>query len=377
MKLYHISKTILIIATLIIIIGGCTTQPEKEIESSSDNLIEISNEQFKSENMQLGSIDMHPFSQVIKTNGIITAPAKSKASVYSYISGIVKSVEVTLGSYVKKGEVLCTIQSKDFITLQQNYLESLAKLKATESNYNRTKSLYNENISSQKSYLEIESEYRVLSAKIQAIVAELKILNVDINKLEKGKLSTFLLILSPIDGHITLQNCNIGQFVDSQKLLMEVINEKELQIHFFVFQEAVSKIKDGQQLLIYSASNPNTQYKATVISIGKSINPETKSIICIADLNTHDKDVFINGMYFQVDIIVESINAMALPSEAIIKTESNHYILVKDKEDANNQYFNKKEIKTGITDNGFTQIIGGKYLDGNVLIKGTYYYQNE
>ena len=149
-----------------------------------------------------------------------------------------------------------------------------------------------------------------------------------------------------------------------------------MQIHFFVYQENVKKLKEGQLLSFYNANNIKQKYKAKIISIGKSINPETKTIKCIAELDNSNGQVFINGMYFRVDVIIDNHNAMALPSQAVIKTGNNHYVLVKDNEDDNNLYFKKEVVITGIEADGFTQIIGDKTLV-DVLVVGTYYFQNE
>lgn len=374
MRLFHFPIILLIVAATML--AACSGQTAKEEEQHSDNLIQISHEQFKAEQMQLGNSVVYPFSQVTKTNGIVTASPQSKASVYSYISGIIKSISVNLGSYVRKGQVLCTIESKEFITIQQQYLESLAKFKATESDYLRIKSLYNDKISSQKAFFAIESDYKMLIAKIKALKAELKILNVNLKNLEAGNLEIYLPILSPIEGYITLQNCNLGQFIDSEILLMKVIDNRDLQLHFFVYQETVSKIKIGQTLRIYSPDNSENTYNGKIISIGKSIDPETKSIKCIAELGDNLKHVFITGMYFQVEVQVDTLNAKAIPSEAIFKTENKYYVLVKEKQDDNSMFFRKEEVNAGVSFGGFTQIEGDKNLN-DVLIKGTYYYQTE
>ena len=374
MRFFNIFVSLIIIAAAII--TGCSEPTDKGEENVSDHLIYISHEQFKAEQMQLGNAVMHSFTQVFKTNGIVTASPQSKAFVYSYIPGILKSISVNLGSHVRKGQKLCTIESKEFINIQQQYLESLAKFKATESDYQRVKSLYDDKISSQKAFIAIESEYKMLIAKIKALKAELKILNVNLSNLEDGNLETYLPVLSPIEGYITLQNCNLGQFVDSQKLLMKVIDNRNLQLHFFVYQEAVSKIQSGQMLNIYSPDNSENIYTGKIISIGKSIDPETKSIKCIAELVGNPEQDFIPGMYFQVEVKIDTHNALAIPSEAIFKSGNKYYVLLKEKQDDDGSFFRKEEVSTGLVSNGFTQIIGDENLN-DVLVKGAYYYQAE
>ncbi len=374
MRFINISVSLIIIAA--VIVTGCSEPTDNGEENVSDHLIHISHEQFKAEQMKLGNAAMHSFTQVFKTNGIVDASPQSKAFVYSYVPGIIKSISVNLGSHVRKGQKLCTIESKEFINIQQQYLESLAKFKATESDYQRVKSLYDDKISSQKAFIAIESEYKMLIAKIKALKAELKILNVNLRNLEDGNLETYLPVLSPIEGYITLQDCNLGQFVDSQKLLMKVIDNRNLQLHFFVYQENVSKVQSGQMLDIYSPDNSNIIYTGKIISVGKSIDPETKSIKCIAELEDNNRKVFIPGMYFQVEVKIDILNTIAIPSEAIFKSGNKYYVMVKEKQDDNGSLFRKEEVSTGLVSKGFTQIIGDKHLN-DVLVKGAYYYQAE
>ena len=373
MRFYHFSIFPAII-TIAILFSGCTGSTEGGENTDNDGLIAVSNEQFREEQMQLGSTLMHTFTKIYKTNGIITASPQSKADVYSYVSGIVRTVKVNLGSHVRKGQLLCTVESKEFINLQRQYLESMANLKAVETEYERTKALYEQKIASQKSFIAIESEYNMLQAKLKALRAELKILNVNVKNLEAGNLSVYLPITSPIEGYITVQNSNVGQFIDSQTLLMKVIDNRDLQVHFYVYQENVSKLKAGQLLNLYSPDNVDKIYTARIFSIGKYIDPETKSIDCLAEPDEEMKKIFVDGMYFQVEVSTDTIRALAVPDEAVIKSGDRYYLLVKEKADENNLYLRKEEISIGMTGDGFTQIVDGKPFN-DVLVKGAYYFK--
>lgn len=376
MRFFH-KSSIFVLVIPAIILSGCSNAPENiEGNSNTGHLVRITHEQFNAEQMELGNTVMHTFTRVYRTNGIASASPRSRADVYSYISGIIRSVSVNLGSRVKKGQELCTIESKEFITLQQQYLEALAKLKATELDYQRIKTLYDENISSHKEFIAIESKYKILKATIKALKAELKMLHVNIPELEKGNISIHLRVLAPVQGTITEQNVNIGQFVDSQELLMKIIDNSDLQLIFYVYQENVNKLKNGQILDIYTPGNPKEVYKATIISLGKAIDPDTKSIECLARPEDRVKEIFVDGMYFQVEVELDTVNSLALPSQAILKTDNRYYVLVKEKEDDNSMYFRKEKVNPGIVAGDYTQVLGNKPLK-EVLVKGTYYFQTQ
>lgn len=367
------SLSIFTLSILLFISCGKFNKEEQE-PTQVENLIQISKEQFESENMKLGNIKEHTFKKVFKTNGIVTASPQSKADVYSYLPGIIKKIQVTPGKFVRKGQLLLSIESKDFINLQREYLEAVAQQKATESEYKRMEALYNEKISSQKDFFSAESKFKMLKAKIQALKAELNIVNVNIKALENGKISSYLSILSPISGYVSELKCNTGEFIDSQTLLMRVVDNRNLQLHFFVYQETVGNLQIGQKLKIYSPDNSGKTFSASISTIGKSIDKESKSIRCIAAPESNLKKIFVDGMYFQVEVATDTLNASALPNSAVIQSDDTHYILVKEKEENNILFFKKEFIKTGISDENYTQILTDKDLK-NILIKGTYYYQ--
>ncbi len=366
--------TLLIFVLLISFMSSCSNKNLDEETTTANHLVQISKEQFAAEKMELGNTQMHTFKKVFKTNGIVTASPQSKADVYSYLSGIIRKISVMPGDFVQRGQILLSIESKEFINLQRQYLEVSAQLKATEAEYKRVKELHNEKISSQKEYFAIESEYKKLIAQIQALKAELNIVHVNITQLEAGNISSYLNILSPISGYVADLECSTGEFINSETMLLKVIDNRNLQLHFFVYQETVSNLKKGQPLTIYSPDNSGKTYSAVIKSIGKSIDAETKSIRCIAEPEATLKKFFVDGMYFQVEVVTDSLNANALPKEAIIKSGNAYYILVKEKEDEENLIFKKEFVKIGISDNDYTQILGDKKFE-NVLVKGTYYYQ--
>jgi hypothetical protein len=61
----------------------------------------------------------------------------------------------------------------------------------------------------------------------------------------------------------------------------------------------------------------------------------------------------------------------ALPSDAIIKTESGHAFLVLQKQESEEYFFEKIGVTTGRINNGYTEITG-KPLEGRILVKGAY-----
>lgn len=132
---------------------------EKEIIVTRDNSwIEVSDEQFSAMKMQISPLQEHAFDALVKAAGKVDVPPKDRVKVTSYVAGYVKSMPLLVGDKVSKGQALLTLESPEYIDLQQSYMEIAGQMNYLKSEYERQKTLFEENISSRKKYLEAESD---------------------------------------------------------------------------------------------------------------------------------------------------------------------------------------------------------------------------
>ena len=197
-----IIKIIVTIALVAISITACSEDKESsealEIEGVESNNVVVSKEQFNSSNMELGKVTDQVFSKNISATGMIDVPPQYKASVSAYYGGNVKDVLLLVGQTVKKGGLLFTLQSPEYIRMQQDYLVAKSELKYLSAEYERQKTLSNENIASQKNYLKAESDYYVMLTKFEALRKELYLINIDPNELDENSISAEIGIRAPI-----------------------------------------------------------------------------------------------------------------------------------------------------------------------------------
>jgi len=207
---------LLTISLLILISSSCTNNTEVQEDEDSNVMTLISMTHFTNEQMEWANVEKHIFQESIKTTGTIEVDPRFLASIYSSVSGKINEILVHINEPVKKGQKLCIVESIEFIQIQKEYLESRALLKSKTADYERTKGLFEKNIASQKDFVQIESQYRVLKATTQALKAQLDLLNVDHNRLENNELSNYLVITAPIGGYISNLEINMGQFINSE-----------------------------------------------------------------------------------------------------------------------------------------------------------------
>ena len=173
-----------IILILSIFMNGCSTNyksSEKEVLTTEEELIVLTEEQFQSFNMELDSVLLHDFHNEVHANGKFDLPPESKASVSSFYGGAIKELKLLPGEYVKKGSLLFKLENPDFVQMQQDYLEAQGQLDYLKSNFKRQQSLYENKITSEKNFLKIKSDYTVMQVKEKSLKKKLEMMHINPN----------------------------------------------------------------------------------------------------------------------------------------------------------------------------------------------------
>ncbi len=363
---------------LALIASGCSSSAEtnEDNQEESEQLIRITQEQFDSENIELGELTSHLFEDRVQCNGYIMAPPNGLAQVSTPISGIVESINCTLGDYVSKGEVLSLLSSNELMVIQQDFAETAARLKQITADYERSKTLFSEKIGSEKDFLAIESEYKAMSARYNALKIRLSSLRLDVAKIEDGVLYSVFPIIAPISGYISEINLVMGQYTEQQKSLIEIVDVNKLQLQISVFQDDIDKLKRGQSISFNTLGASSSIHTATLISIGKTINPDSKTVQCIAKITDEGVNTFINLSYIEASVIVNVTEAKSLPNEAILKSGNGNYVFLLDKIENDIYYLRKLKVNIGKVTDDFSEITDEGFK-GQVLVKGVYNLQSE
>ena len=78
---------------------------EVSMEENTMETFEITEQQFTSSVMKMGQLEVKPFHDLVKANGMFDVPPENRASVSSYFGGTVKSIQLLPGEKVKKGQI--------------------------------------------------------------------------------------------------------------------------------------------------------------------------------------------------------------------------------------------------------------------------------
>lgn len=348
--------------------GGNETATEAE---SGEMIFEITNEQFAAEKMAIGQMDTIVFEDVIRTQGTMMAPIQAKAEVNAKLPGMIRTIAFPAGSFVQKGQLLYTIESKEVINIQKEYYRLSREMEGLEKDFQRVSALAKENISSEKERVSMESQYKSNQALLSGLRAELALLNLEPDEAAKPVIQPYFSIYAPISGYITSQNGVIGQYVNPENRLLEIVDVSKLQIQFKLYEKDISRAKVGQKARLHMAGPDHTGSEARVMQVGKTVNPADKTVNCVASWIKVPENGLIDGMYVEMELIVGENKSMALSEEAVIKSGNQSFVYVLNKKSNDKYTFTRKEVKTGKSSRGFTEILGNEEIK-DILVKGAF-----
>ncbi len=353
--------------------------------------LEITEKQFTTTGIELGKIVMRNLSGTIKVNGLLDVPPQNLVSISAVMGGFVRKTDLLQGMKVSKGQLIAVIENQDFIQMQQDYLDTKARLEYAELEYKRQEQLAKENVSAVKIFQQTTADYKSLQAKFAALTQRLATVGISKKNVEAGEITNSVSIFSPISGYVTEVNINLGKFVTPSDVLFEIMDTDHLHAELSVFEKDISKLKIGQKLHLYLANEPEVERNASIYLINPLINAD-RTIRVHCHLNKIEPNLMPNT-YLKAIIDLGETAKTALPDQAIVNFEDKFYIFALQNSEnqidnhtdsiKNNQastqekHYNFQfiEVQKGVAEHGFTEVILPENFDKNntqIVLKGAF-----
>lgn len=383
---------LLLLVSCFFLLFSCNDKKTEEAkeEENSETEVALTEAQFKTIGIETGSIEMKNLNTVIKANGYTAVPPQNMANISTLIGGVVKDIYVLEGTFVSKGKTLATIQNLEVTEMQEDYSSAMANIEYLQLEYNRQKTLSDENVNPRKTFQEVKSKLAVEKARAQAAKNKLQALNVSLSG------STSLIpIVSPISGYVGKISITKGSFAETGVTLFEVVDNSQMHLDLNVFEKDLGKISVGQEVDFVLTNQSNKSIKGKIFGINKSFSNESKTVAVHAKIDPSDAKDLISGMYVAANINITNQTVQALPKDAIVRNGDKYYIYIQEvhQEEApkvkeaesqrkegeekghNEVHFKAIEVVPGTTDLGYTEVKLVEEIPANskIVIKGAFY----
>lgn len=304
---------------------------------------------FKSSKTETYRIEKNKMVSSVYASGYIDSA--DSVMIKPEVSGYIEKIMVKEGQEVKKGQLLAVISNdivrenlKDIEAQIASLKEKLAPdsdfkkelkhnieikkaiLENVEKNFNRRKTLYEEELISKEKFDEIKREYEVAKRDYERQVNiyndSIKSLNYQLESLKakkqalKAELDKYF-IKSPIDGKILRKFINTGDYVSNiqqNSFLFSVGNEKNLETVLLVDEEYISMVKEGMKVYVTVDSYPKEVFEGKIKLFEKQSDRTTRTVKVKADVN-YGKPVFF-GLTVEANIIIKEVEGIFIPESA-------------------------------------------------------------
>jgi RND family efflux transporter MFP subunit len=253
-------------------------------------------------------------------NQTLTLPGNiqpfNRAAIYARVNGYVKTWDHDIGSAVKAGQVLATIDAPDLDQQLSQAKATLASVKANEQiatlTASRNNILVKKDIVSQQVADQAAADATAKQAVVDANEA-------NVRQLEA--MQSFKTLSAPFDGVVTARNVELGMLINSGgsgQALFEVSDLHRVRIYVQVPQSFSAGLATGMKATFEMPQYPGVQFDAIVSHISKSISAASHSMqVELQADNAAGK--FFGGSYCNVHFeIPTDPNLVKIPSTALV-----------------------------------------------------------
>lgn len=359
-----------------------TKETENQVpEKNASDTVELTKAQIETVGIEAGTIQQKNLGELIKVNGQLMVPPDSKANVNTLIGGLVRSILVREGAYVRKGQVLAYIENPEFIRMQQEYLTTKSNLVYVTQEYERQKRLNDQNAGTGKVFQQAQATYLSEQARLSSLAKQLQQIHINPARLDKGSIKTQIPVLSPINGQVAHILITIGSSADLNKSLMEIIDNTAIYCDLKIFEKDATLIRSGQNVSYALSGQEGYVFTGTIRSVNSTYETENRVVIAHASINEVGSRL-IAGTYVTASIQVGNKLVRAVPVDAIVNTEGKDFIyqIISDYQTdpdskAVEMKFRRMEVIIGLTDMGYVEIKLLKPLpdEAKIVVKGARY----
>jgi HlyD family secretion protein len=378
------------------------------------------------------AIDKGTVTALVDTTG--TLNPVTIVDIGSQVSGKIENIYVDFNSQIKAGQVLAELEQLNFQTKVQqneaNYLSSVAavekskvSLENSKRKHERAKSLFEKELISYEEFESAEVQYFSAKADLQSSEARLEQAKA---QLDTSKVDlTYTIIKSPIDGVVINRNVNVGQTVAASfqaPVLFQVANDlTKMQVECSVDEADIGRVKEGQTAQFTVDAFPNDNFTGIVKQVRYSPEVIQNVVTYTTIVDVENPEMKLRpGMTATISIVVgEAKNALRVPNSALrfqpppeviqaLFEEMRREMQTKRGQTANadGQQEGRRpqgnfqmaqgsrgmrsrspdrarvwiqeetgklkmiSIRTGVTDNTYTEITGGEIKEGQEVITG-------
>jgi multidrug efflux pump subunit AcrA (membrane-fusion protein) len=298
--------------------------------------------------------------KMIRTVGKVQADETRIFSINTKIMGWVEKLHVDYtGKPVRKGEPLLELYSPELVSTQEEFLQAVRY----------EKQLQRSTIPEARR----GAEDLVESAKRRLLYWDVPESEIEVLE-RRGTPKKTMTFYSPVNGYVMDKMVFEGQSVMAGMELYKIVDLSTVWIIADIYQYELPWVKVGQKVDIELSYLPGKKFQGTVTYIYPMLSMETKTAKVRVEVRNSPALEFKPEMFATVQIASSvALNSVAVPEQAIIRSGERNVAVIA----LGGGYFDPREVKLGVTADGYVQILGGIKEGEKIVVSSQFLIDSE
>lgn len=310
-------KSLATIGFLAVLLVGCKSDTKADVDGNTKFCID---QKLKKE-LQTSKVELMPIEESITLTGEIETNSDNTVKYASMVDGLVTNTYFSLGDYVKKGQLLAEIQSTSLNEMQDDTQSLRAQLVVAKRKLEAVRSMYKDEIASQKDLIEAQSEVAIIESNIAKTGKNMQLYSAHKNKLQ---------VKAPASGYVIEKNISQGMSVSAGgDNLFVISNLDNVWVMANVYATNMRHVYANQTAVVSTLAYPGENFFGKVNSISQVFDENERVLKAKIVLDNKDKKLK-PGMSADIMFPVQTSgkSALAIPVKALIFDNNQNYVVV-------------------------------------------------
>lgn len=300
----------------------------------------------KTRSVLISSLNYQPFQHYIEVQGKVDGD--ENVSISAKMGGAVSKILVKEGDNVTIGQVLAELDNQVAL---QGMEELKTALNFASTMYDKQKSLWDQKIGTEVQYLSAKNNKESLEKKLTTLQEQLEMMQ----------------LKSPINGTVDGIDIKIGQTIMPGMPAIRVVNLSNLKVKAEVAEAYSSKVKKGNDVLIYFP-DMKKEIRSVIGYSAKVINNTTRTFMVESPLE-NSTEYHPNMIAILKIVDYKQDSSIVVPLNVIQNVGGSVYVYVAVNE-GGKPVARKKEVAVGQIYNGNAEIISGLIKGDKLIVTG-------
>ncbi|RON38491.1 efflux RND transporter periplasmic adaptor subunit [Pseudomonas brassicacearum] len=327
----------------------------------------LSAEQIAAAGIQLAEARAQSISLGLSFPGEVRFDEDRTAHVVPRVPGVVESVSVNLGQWVKKGQLLAVIASQQISDQRSEQAAAQRRLALARTTYEREKQLWQDKISAEQDFLQArqaleEAEIAVNNARQKISVLSGSVVATGGNRYE---------LRAPFDGMVVEKHLTPGEVIDETTAAFTLSDLSRVWVTFGVSPKDLNKVQVGKAVTV-SASELNAEVAGTVAYVGSLLGEQTRTATVRVTLE-NPQGSWRPGLFVTALVATDSRQVnVAVPEAAIQTVEDKPTVFVRTDDG-----FEARVVELGSRAAGQVEVTQGLEAGAQVAAAGSFVLKSE